>query len=127
VRLILKALEVSFTADANPGYVPKTLQNREQMFLEPDLLSVRDVRFQGHQLLRDCLVEIDLTGADSISRRNGTIVVQDPVGVHLDVDVNSTLDIETRNNCRVIRFQISQARGTCVSYLSSSPSCLQNP
>lgn len=57
-------------------------------------LGVRSVRLQRHDLLLQVLVEVHLTRADQVARRDSAVVVEGPVGVDLDVDVNGALDIE---------------------------------
>jgi len=60
-------------------------------------LSMRDVRLKRHQLLRDRLIQVYLPSADGIPRSQSPIIMQHPVSVNLDVDMNGTSNIETRN------------------------------
>lgn len=57
-------------------------------------LSVRGVRLHSHNLLLQVLIEVHLTGADQVPRGDGAVVVEGPVGVDLDVDVDRALDVE---------------------------------
>lgn len=55
---------------------------------------MRGVRVEGHDLLRQGLVEVQLTGGDEVARDDGAVGADGPVGVDLGVDVDGALDVE---------------------------------
>lgn len=61
-------------------------------------LRVLRVGFQGHDLLLEILVKVQLTCRDNVARRDGAVAAEDPVVVHLDVDVDGTVDVEARED-----------------------------
>lgn len=57
-------------------------------------LRVLRVRLQGHDLLLEILVKVQLTGRDNVARGDGAVAAEDPVVVDLHVDVDGTVDVE---------------------------------
>lgn len=58
-------------------------------------LGVLRIRLHAHDVLFEGLVHENLAVADNRSVGEGSVLVDGPVGVHLDVDVNCTLDLQT--------------------------------
>lgn len=61
-------------------------------------LGVLGVGLEGHDLLRQGLVEVDLAGRGNVAGADGAVLVQRPVRVGLDVDVDGALDVEARED-----------------------------
>lgn len=57
-------------------------------------LGVLGIRREGHDLLLQGLVKVELAGRDDVARGDGPVAAEDPVVVDLDVDVDGTLDVE---------------------------------
>lgn len=57
-------------------------------------LSVLGVRVERHDLRGQRLVEVDLASRGNVTGADGTVAVQGPVRVGLDVDVDGALDVE---------------------------------
>ena len=59
-------------------------------------LGVTGVGFHSHELLSELLVKVDLAGFDNAAVVDCAVLGDGPVGVHLDVDVEGSADL---NGC----------------------------
>lgn len=72
----------------------------------PVNLRMRHIRLHTHNLLFKLLLKVQLASADGVTGNDGTVFANSPIGMHLGVDVDGTLDVEAYITYKLVHVPI---------------------